>query len=217
MKQRIIELEEQLVSQPPPAKRARKAAAAADDDYTESAPAAAATAAASSSKADEKKIKIQMKKIFDRLKKEAKSDTCKFQGSPKHVKVDEVLEVSEFEALFGGKGVLIQPTPQNKPKSVVTIIEFQTQAQIEELFGSDLSKQLPIKGNYWSRGGIPVRAPFRFGGFGGNTMSKSVKQGAIDVRISHIEVNYSKNNMKCTLKFTLNQIGGGGCGYDSDY
>ena len=26
--------------------------------------------------------------------------------------------------LFGGKGLLIQPTPQNKPKSAVTIIHF---------------------------------------------------------------------------------------------
>lgn len=26
--------------------------------------------------------------------------------------------------MFGGKGTLIQPTPQNKPKSTVTIIDF---------------------------------------------------------------------------------------------
>jgi hypothetical protein len=59
-----------------------------------------------------------------RLKKECKSDSLKFQGSPKTIKFDEVLEQSEFETLFGGKGVLVQPTPQNKPKSTVTIIEF---------------------------------------------------------------------------------------------
>lgn len=58
------------------------------------------------------------------MKKECKSDNCKFQGGSKTIKIDEVLEPSEFEAIFGGKGVLIQPTPQNKPKSTVTIIEF---------------------------------------------------------------------------------------------
>jgi hypothetical protein len=59
-----------------------------------------------------------------RLKKECKKDTCKFQGSPKTIKIEEVLQTAEFEAMFGGKGNLIQPTPTNKPKSTVTIIEF---------------------------------------------------------------------------------------------
>ena len=59
-----------------------------------------------------------------RLKKECKSDNVKFQGSPKTIKIDEVWEQSEFEAIFSGKGTLIQPTPDNKPKSTVTIIHF---------------------------------------------------------------------------------------------
>ena len=87
---------------------------------------------------------MQVKKIFDqyaqflyripspsdlpwsmcRLKKECKSDNVKFQGSPKTIKIDEVWEQSEFEAIFSGKGTLIQPTPDNKPKSTVTIIYF---------------------------------------------------------------------------------------------
>lgn len=58
------------------------------------------------------------------MKKECKSDDCKFQGDSKTIKLDEVLEPSEFEAIFGGKGLLIQPTPNNKPRSTVTIIEF---------------------------------------------------------------------------------------------
>lgn len=58
------------------------------------------------------------------LKKECKSDTCKFQGSPKTIKFDEVMEVAEFTTMFGGKGTLIQPTPTNKPSSTVTIIDF---------------------------------------------------------------------------------------------
>jgi hypothetical protein len=62
-------------------------------------------------------------KLLSRLKKECKSDAVKFQGSVKSIKFDEVLEQTEFETLFGGKGRLVQPTPQNKPKSIVTIIE----------------------------------------------------------------------------------------------
>lgn len=59
-----------------------------------------------------------------RLKKECKNESVKFQGSSKTIKFDEVLEYDEFQSIFGGKGTLIQPTPENKPKSTVTIIEF---------------------------------------------------------------------------------------------
>lgn len=59
-----------------------------------------------------------------RLKKECNLDTCKFQGSTKTIKIDDVLEVAEFESMFSGKGTQIQPTPNNKPKSTVTIISF---------------------------------------------------------------------------------------------
>lgn len=58
------------------------------------------------------------------MKKECKSENVKFQGSPKTIKFDEIFEKPEFDALFEGKGVLIQPTPENKPKSAVTIIKF---------------------------------------------------------------------------------------------
>lgn len=64
------------------------------------------------------------RRVESRLKKECKADGLKFQGSSKQVKFEEVFEYDEFQAIFGGKGVLIQPTPQNKPKSTVTIIEF---------------------------------------------------------------------------------------------
>ena len=59
-----------------------------------------------------------------RLKKQCKSNDVKFQGTPKTIKFDEVYSVEEFDALFSGKGALVQPTPENKPKSAVTIIHF---------------------------------------------------------------------------------------------
>ncbi|KAG5636926.1 hypothetical protein H0H81_006359 [Sphagnurus paluster] len=193
----------------PPTKRARisTAAPAAPEASTSAVPGPSAA----STKAEEKK-----RKIFDRLKKECKSDAVKFQGSPKTIKIEEVYTEAEFDLLFKGKGLLIQPTPENKPKSVVTIIHFNSLAHIQSFFGDELK---PLKGNHWTRGGLPSRSfggGFFGGGFGSSTFSKSVKTGAVDVSIRSFEVNYSKNNMKCSLKFDVSQTGGD-YDYDSDY
>ncbi|KAJ7160524.1 hypothetical protein C8R43DRAFT_1063769 [Mycena crocata] len=214
MRLRIIQLEDEMASPAPP-KRAKKAAPTASAVASTSASASVSAPTASSSKAEDKKRKMQVKKIFDRLKKECKAEGVKFQGSPKTIKLDEVLEPAEFEALFGGKGRLIQPTPQNKPKSAVTIIEFTTAAHIAAFFGDELK---PLKGTVWSRGGVPTGGFGGFFGGGGGGFSKSIKQGACDVEIHSVEISYSKNNLKCTLKFEVGQAGrGGGGGYDSDW
>lgn len=91
-----------------------------------------------------------------RLKKECKADGVKFQGGSKTIKFDEVWEQADFEALFNGKGTLIQPTPINKPNSTVTIIEFNTKEQISGFFGSELK---PLKGFAWTRGSGEFRRP----------------------------------------------------------
>jgi hypothetical protein len=62
--------------------------------------------------------------------------------------------------------------------------------------------------------GVPTRG-FGFFGGGGGGFSKSIKHGTVDVSIRTAEISYSKNNLKCTLKFEVGQVGGGG-GYDSD-
>jgi hypothetical protein len=86
----------------------------------------------------------------------------------------------------------------------------QNKNQIAELFGPELKA---LKGNRWSQGGIPTRAfGAGFGGYG-STFSKSVKQGSCDVEIRSCNVNYSKNGMKCTMKFDVTQVYGG---YDDD-
>ncbi|KAF9466998.1 hypothetical protein BDZ94DRAFT_1250277 [Collybia nuda] len=207
MRLRIVELEDELYQQPP-LKRARISSAVPAG----MAPAPAPGPTAASIKADEKRRKMQVKKIFDRLKKECKADGVKFQGLPKTIKFDELYEQPVFEALFSGKGILIQPTPENKPKSAVTIMYFNTPAEISTFFGDELKA---LKGNKWTRGGVPVRA---FGaGFGGlgSTFAKSVKVGAVDISVRSLEVNYSKNNMKCSLKFEVAQDQYDA--YDSDY
>lgn len=54
-----------------------------------------------------------------------------------------------------------------------------------------------------------------FGGYG-STFAKSVKQGACDVEIRSCDINYSKNGLKCTMKFEVAQVGGGMYGDYSD-
>lgn len=93
----------------------------------------------------------------------------------------------------------------------------QNKTQIAEFFGAELKA---LKGNRWSQGGVPTRTfGGGFGGFG-STFSKSVKLGLCDVETRSCEVNYSKNGMKCTMKFQVAQVGGGGMGGygdDDDY
>jgi hypothetical protein len=144
-----------------------------------------------------------------------------------------VLEKSEFDTLFmGGVGTVIQPTPQNKPTSTVTIIRFVRHiyavlfagvnfrliiniqhgaAQLEALFGGELK---PLKGEKWSIGGSllcptcldSLSVPNAFAG--GPSFAKSLKLGACDVDINDLEISYSKNTMKATLKFEVSEVGG---------
>lgn len=86
------------------------------------------------------------------MKKECKAADVKFQGSTKNVKFDEVLEKAEFDALFKDRGTLIQPTPQNKPKSSVTIIEFSG-PEAEAFFSEGGAKLDTLKGTRWTIGG----------------------------------------------------------------
>ncbi|KAJ7691304.1 OPT oligopeptide transporter protein-domain-containing protein [Mycena rosella] len=52
---------------------------------------------------------------------------------------------------------------------------------------------------------VPIR---NFGFFGGGGF-KSVKHGACDVAIRSAEISYSKNNLKCTLKFEVGRLAAG--------
>jgi hypothetical protein len=45
------------------------------------------------------------------------------------IKVEEVLTVEEFKAVFGPHGTLIQPTPKNKPGYVVAFILYHLPTQ----------------------------------------------------------------------------------------
>lgn len=145
-----------------------------------------------------------------------------------------MLESNEFEALFGGKGFLVQPRPDNKPKSTVTIMTFVRALLLAlGLYNPNLilervaSEQLlwwryegPERKHLDAWGFVPlsfmVRIVLKFL-LGAPSFSKSVKIGPCDVTVESMEVNYSKNGMKCTLKFEVHGDGddicyGGGFG-----
>ncbi|KAG5644120.1 hypothetical protein DXG03_009066 [Asterophora parasitica] len=195
LRARIIELEDEIAQQPP-TKRAQTSHAPAADEASTS----AAGPSAASLNAEEKKRKMQAKKIL-------------IGENDAFIYPDEVYSEAEFDSLFKGKGILMQPTPENKPKSVVTIIHLNTRGHIASFFGDEL--KVPT-GNTWSRGGMPARTfgGGFFGGFGGSTFTKSIKLGAVDVAVQLLEVNYSKNNMKCSLKFQVGQTSGMGSHFD---
>ncbi|KAF9007854.1 hypothetical protein BDQ17DRAFT_1350090, partial [Cyathus striatus] len=185
LRQRVLELEDELEGQPA-AKRAKTTAPASANAVASGSGSASANTAATT-KAEEKKRRMQIKKIYDRLKKECKSDNVKFQGIPKTIKFDEVYEHSEFETIFNGAGDLVQPTPTNKPKSTVTIITLVRRDQVLRFFGDEFKG---LKGCRWTRGGAP-------------TFEKSKKMpGTVEVVINSLDVNYSKNGMKCSLNLT---------------
>ncbi|KAH9924319.1 uncharacterized protein BXZ73DRAFT_103608 [Epithele typhae] len=209
MRLRIIELEDQVAEALPAAKR-QKTNAGKAQPVSEAPPAASGSktaAAPAMSKADEKKLKAQIKKLFDGLKKQCKSADCKFQGSRKSVKLDEVLEKDEFDAIFktgdGELGTLIQPTPTNKPTSTVTIIEYSG-ADARDLLTNGGANLGQLKGTRWSIGG-------------GRSFRKSEKLGACDVEIDFLEVQYSRNTMKCTLKFEVSEVGTCGAVYGASH
>ncbi|KAI0314379.1 hypothetical protein OF83DRAFT_1137120 [Amylostereum chailletii] len=201
MRLRILQLEDELAAKETPTKRQKTNAGTARASTSTVAPSTTENAppTAAQQKADDKKMKLQVKKLFDRLKKECKSADVKFQGSPKTVKFDEVFERAEFEALFktgeGGHGLgrLVQPTPTNKPTSTVTIIDYSG-ASATAFFSDAGANMSQLKGVQWSIGGGPYFA-------------KSNKIGACDVAIDHLEVQYSRNTMKCTLKFVVSEEG----------
>ena len=77
-----------------------------------------------------------------------------------------------------------------------------------------------LKGNIWSRGGSCI-CPSREGLLlkyllGAPSFSKSIKMGPCDVTVTSMEVNYSKNGMKCTLKFDVQGDGDDIC-YGGSY
>ena len=113
------------------------------------------------------------------------------------VNVSEFLTRVEFDSLFEGKGTLVQPTPENKPKSKV-IIRNMAGSALMVLLGSPV-----IKGQEWTKGGKPTRG---FGGFffgrgggGGFAKGRKLKMNPL-VAQDQAVVTYSTASTKLSVK-----------------
>ncbi|KAI5116284.1 hypothetical protein M0805_009935 [Coniferiporia weirii] len=187
MRRRILELEDALDDRPP-AKRSK--VSKIEDNMPEAGPSTDLPAGANA-KANAKKVDVLLKKFWTSLQKEVKTEKYKFRGGGdrKVCKIDEVIEVDEFHAIFDGKGTLTQPTPMNKPTSTVTIRELGS-GDVEDLFGKHYKE---LKGNRFSVGGIAAR------------FAKGEKMGTTALDITGLSVSYARNTMKCSMKFEVEE------------
>ena len=126
-----------------------------------------------------------------------------YDAVDRKIKVDQFVPEAVFQALFGAEGTLMQPTPQNKPKSKV-IIRVISGHSILRILGSPI-----FKGTEWIKGGAP-QSSFGFGFFGGGggrggfSKGKKLKQVVLEFHQqsgSDIEVSYATTSQK--LKFSL--------------
>jgi len=130
-----------------------------------------------------------------------------FMGCSGEIVVDDTITPDVFHTLFDGKGKVLQPTPDNKPKSVVHIISFASWEDVETLFGKENIAQGGHQIWVWRRGGVPSRWG---GGF-----SKACKDHQEAATIKNLEVQYNRTKMKLELKFNCN-TGRPGMSYNSD-
>jgi len=146
----------------------------------------------------EKDKKANIKKYWKKWAKGVirKVKTTKFyrewEGVIGEIVVEDTITKEVFDECFEGRGKLIQPTPENKPTSVLFIIIFDCWEKIEELFGKGKIERDDYDGWVWQRGGLPTNAR----GF-----TKSCQLFQTKVSLSSLEVNYNKSRMKLELKF----------------
>ncbi|PAV21319.1 hypothetical protein PNOK_0394600 [Pyrrhoderma noxium] len=169
MRRRIIELEDALENQQP-SKRAKTKAKEEPISFLKPGP--STFPVATSPNVDMKKMDTLVKRFWT------------------NCKIDEIIEPAEFDAIFKNKGLLIQPTPYNKPTSTVTIIEFHSSYDVESVFGKHFKE---LKGYRYSSGGHFSR------------YEKGKRIGLVELRVLGLEVSYAKGSKKCTLKFDVEE------------
>lgn len=89
------------------------------------------------------KTPAQRKKLFEKWAKAAARESAKtkltnsYSGDQYTAIVKETMPWTPeaFQDIFDGKGVKIQPTPENKPTSKITILNFSSHEDIKDLFG----------------------------------------------------------------------------------
>jgi hypothetical protein len=142
----------------------------------------------------------QCKKLFEKWSKAAIRESSKhkitnggYGGELYTVTVKETTPwmVADFQAMFAGQGVKIQPTPENKPTSQITILQFGTFGEIEKLFaecgGSAIIAQDGYKAQSWRS----------------RSFSKSYRNGDLSAELQKLQVHFNKSKLSVHLLFTL--------------
>lgn len=140
----------------------------------------------SNKKIDASKVKKKyLKKWATRLPKVSAMKKTKFMGSSKEIIIEEMgFDKDEFDAIFGNKGYLVQPRPDNKPTSTVIIRRFSTWDSINALFGEyGLTEEITVA--VWRQ----------------RNFSKSRYCGDGTAKISELNACYNKSRKVLQLKF----------------
>jgi hypothetical protein len=165
-----------------------------------------AAASSSSAPATKKpKTPAQRTKLFEKWTKGAIRESGKhkiinggYGGDTYTVTVKETTPwmVDEFQSMFAGQGVKIQPTASNKPTSQITILEFGTFSDIEKLFaecgGSASIARTGYKAQNWRQ----------------RSFSKSYHNGDSEAQLEKLQVHFNKSKMSLHLLFTLETADG---------
>ena len=106
------------------------------------------------------------------------------------IKDDTPWSVEDFESIFGDKGSVIQPTPENKPKSRMTIVEFKDMQSIQEIFGDATIHQHGYTFDLWQKGNF----------------SKSCKLHDHPAEIRRLHVQFDRSRLTLTLEFHMAMV-----------
>ena len=166
---------------------------------------AAATPPVATSAPKKAKTAGQKKKLFEKWAKALARESKKHKihnhvagfsysyGANRYevtVKDAGVWSPDEFNAIFGGYGTKIQPTPDNKPTSVITIIQFGSASSVQSFFKEAGGVALVDTGytvQLWRQ----------------RSFQKSYKEGDRDSDLLGMNAHYNKSKQTLQLVFTL--------------
>ena len=192
-----------------PKKRAKKTATKAAAVASSSSSSSSSSSNSSSSSAPVSKTILNghKKQIVQSIKANLKSLKffTSYDAIDRKVKVDQFVPENVFQSMFGSEGTLLQPLPDNKPKSKV-IIRRVRGTSVLSILGEPT-----LKGTEWIKGGAPSRGYGGFGGGffgrGGGGFSKGKKLKQVELVYSgeiYIEVKYATTSQKMTFALSFN-------------
>jgi regulator of replication initiation timing len=101
--------------------------------------------------------------------------------------------VADFESIFAGKGVKIQPTRENKPTSQITILRFGDFDEIAKLCAE-------VTGGAAC---IIAQDGYQAQSWRSRSFCKSYRNGDLSAGLKSLEVHFNKNKLSLHLQFTL--------------